>query len=74
MIIKEEPERSIYVYSSIDIKKLAKELVRDIKTNIDEWVWWNFDLDYDSPEQEIKEYKEELSSMCRKLSKLVGEK
>ena len=50
MIIKEESERSIYVYSSIDIKKLAKELVRDIKTNIDEWVWWNFDLDYDSPE------------------------
>ena len=48
--------------------------MRDIKTNIDEWVWWNVNLDYDSSEEEIEKCKEELSSMCRKLSKLVGEK
>lgn len=64
-IISDREETKLY-QSEISIFELAKEVISDIETNLDEWIDWMNYQDYDSKERTFL-----LSSKIEELKKLV---
>ena len=64
-IISDRKETKLY-QSEISIFELAKEVISDIETNLDEWIDWMNYQDYDSKERTFL-----LSSKIEELKKLV---
>lgn len=63
-IIEEKEKPVLHDFSDLKIKELEEELIKDIESNLDEWVS-NFTL---SDEQE--EFNENKKKLCEKLEEL----
>ncbi|MCC8045816.1 MAG: hypothetical protein LIP12_09995 [Clostridiales bacterium] len=70
-IIEEKDDPSLH-HIDLNLNNIAKELISDIRKDIDEWTDW---FSYrDSTEEELLERKERLLKLCNILENMIEKK
>ena len=61
-------DTTIYISSEV----LAKELISDIRRDIDKWVIWDFNSDNDLTDEQKEKRKQKLLNMCNELESYLN--
>lgn len=64
LIIEEKEEIKVYDLSDLNIKELEKELINDIESDIDNWMYWEPCCKFnDNSEKYLKELRDKLNEL-----------